>query len=350
MSGGQKLVSNGFGYDDPYGNLLIWVTIGGRRESSSWPSISVVNLTLVVTTYQKDCLKPGPGFQRCASGRRCIWKHYFCDRHFNCPMDIIPADEDGCTYKPEGSEHTTSTPGAGDVNYDGSLNAVSLTLIIVCSALVLLLILILLVRYRRIRKCCASVSASANSSCELPEQHQHQPRSLVELNRQRHLRETESNIYLPLTTFLDQPMHQGGQQPQPQPHQYPQGHQQTTEVSRGRGLPPPEEPPPAYDDLFPENHVQVAAHAPEVQVQVLDRRSTRRNVDPGPDVVQVVENAEAERDRLVAVQETHEAHANNGDTTNTGETTNAATVPETSQPRLDSVDAGDNGTEEVIST
>ena len=332
MSGGQNLVSNGFAYDDPRGDLLIWVTIGGRRETPSWPSISVVNLTLVVTTYQKDCQKPAPGFLRCASGRRCIWKHYFCDQHFNCPKDLIPADEDGCTYKEEGSEHTTLSPGSGGMNHDDSLNAVSLTLIIVASALVLLLTLILLVRYRRIRKCCASVSASTNSSCELPEQHQ--PRSLAELNRQRHMRETESNIYLPLTTFLDQPMQQESQQqhqvqhPQlpaysqgdPHPHLQQERQQATMEV--GRGLPPPEEPPPAYDDLFPaENHTQTLP-----EIRVLDRSSSspaRRSAEP--DVVQRERGVDemAERDNL------REQGTSSDSDDNAGEATSAiaATTP-----------------------
>ena len=60
---GQKQVNQGFAYDDPYGNLLIWVSLGGRKETTFWPHISVVNLTMVVTAYQKNCKKPGVNFR-----------------------------------------------------------------------------------------------------------------------------------------------------------------------------------------------------------------------------------------------------------------------------------------------
>ena len=104
----------GYAYDDPYGNLLVWVNVGGRRQTTNWPQISVVNLTLVVTSYQKDCRRPKTNFRHCGDRRKCVLKHYFCDRHINCGTDVIPADEEGCVYDgPGGLEHTTLSPGSG---------------------------------------------------------------------------------------------------------------------------------------------------------------------------------------------------------------------------------------------
>merc|ERR1719188_2448075 len=101
-------------YDDPYGNLLVWVSVGGRRQTKNWPQISVVNLTLVVTSYRKDCNRPPPNFRHCGDRSKCVLKNYFCDRHVNCAGDVIPADEEGCVFAgggPGGLEHTTLSPG-----------------------------------------------------------------------------------------------------------------------------------------------------------------------------------------------------------------------------------------------
>ena len=75
---GQRDVRKGFMYDDPHGNLLIWINLFGRKETAHWPAIYTVNLTLVITAYQLNCgvkkstnsllknvQRPGPGFQWC---------------------------------------------------------------------------------------------------------------------------------------------------------------------------------------------------------------------------------------------------------------------------------------------
>ena len=91
----------------------MWVSVGGRRQTKNWPQISVVNLTLVVTSYRKDCNRPPPNFRHCGDRSKCVLKNYFCDRHINCAGDVIPADEEGCVYGggPGGLEHTTLSPG-----------------------------------------------------------------------------------------------------------------------------------------------------------------------------------------------------------------------------------------------
>ena len=78
--------------------------------------------------------------------------------------------------------------------------------------------------------------------------------SLADLSSQRHLRPAEQNIYLPLTTFLEQPMRDGTQPPvQQQQQQIQEAYLIGAEVllETGGGSDYPEEPPPAYSELFP---------------------------------------------------------------------------------------------------
>ena len=41
---GESGAMNGERYDDPFGSLLIWINLSGRRKTSFWPEISSVNL------------------------------------------------------------------------------------------------------------------------------------------------------------------------------------------------------------------------------------------------------------------------------------------------------------------
>ena len=100
---------------------------------------------------------------------------------------------------------------------------------------------------------------SERNSCELPEG---VPQSLVQLSsqRQRNPNDSEQNVYLPLTTFLDQPIS----------HEF---NNATNEVGDTETLPTtsntatrerrqftpdfPEGPPPAYNDLFPDGFQQL---------------------------------------------------------------------------------------------
>ena len=49
---GKTNSSHGVFYDDPSGNLLIWIGLGGRGRTTNWNEISEVSLTLVITAYK----------------------------------------------------------------------------------------------------------------------------------------------------------------------------------------------------------------------------------------------------------------------------------------------------------
>ena len=52
VKNGKANSSQGIFYDDPTGNLLIWIGLGGRRRTTNWNEISEVSLTLIVTAYK----------------------------------------------------------------------------------------------------------------------------------------------------------------------------------------------------------------------------------------------------------------------------------------------------------
>ena len=55
VKNGKTNSSQGFFYDDPTGNLLIWISLGGRRKTTHWNEISEVSLTLIITAYKVTC-------------------------------------------------------------------------------------------------------------------------------------------------------------------------------------------------------------------------------------------------------------------------------------------------------
>ena len=99
---------------------------------------------------------------------------------------------------------------------------------------------------------------SERTSCELPEGG---PQSLVQLSSQRQRRpnDSEQNVYLPLTTFLDQPISPpatfaANEISQPE---IPATNENSTRQVRQFTPDFPEEPPPAYNDLFPDGFQQL---------------------------------------------------------------------------------------------
>ena len=162
----------GYAYDDPYGNLLVWVNVGGRRQTTNWPQISVVNLTLVVTSYQKDCKRPNPNFRHCGDRSKCVLKNYFCDRHINCGSDVIPADEEGCLYDgPGGLEHTTLSPGEGGGGSSGSgMGANTVTIAVTVVTAVFWMIVIGVCVFIRYVRGCKRLHARSGSGLDCPDQ------------------------------------------------------------------------------------------------------------------------------------------------------------------------------------
>jgi len=247
---GQRDVRKGFMYDDPHGNLLIWINLFGRKETSHWPAIYTVNLTLVITAYQLNCgvkkstnsllknvQRPGPGFQWCGKDPGpCISKDYFCDKRFNClafGQEQTPYDEISCQYE-ENSKETSLVVDKDDDDDDDakpspddlesmtnlnktSLNSISWILIGICSILGLLLILVLTLGCTKNAFCKRNSDADAAAAAVLHTNDCHQ-RDLADLSANRIV--TEENVYIPLETFH---------------HHQPQE----------------EAPPPSYDSLFP---------------------------------------------------------------------------------------------------
>lgn len=242
---GRKDATKGFTYDDPHGNLLVWVNMWGRKKTTHWPAIYKMNLTLVLTAYQSNCgvkktstslLKnvqpPGPGFASCGSDPgQCISKNYFCDKRFNCiNHDGVPKshDEADCQYAKDVEEENRKKSGDDDDDDDdddevlvdpGALNTISWVLIGICSMLGFLLVLILAVGCTKNSFCGRRHDQDCNSVDE--------PINLVELSANRPI--AEQNIYLPLEPI-------------------PAG-----QISNQTTL--PEEPPPAYHSLFPTDYV-----------------------------------------------------------------------------------------------
>lgn len=93
--------------------------------------------------------------------------------------------------------------------------------------------------------------------------------SLAELSTQRHLHPAEQNIYLPLTTFLEQPLRD-------QQHvQQQEGYFIGAEVLlEGAGFDYPEEPPPAYNELFPQNSADAETADPNRDQETSEMLST----------------------------------------------------------------------------
>ena len=99
---------------------------------------------------------------------------------------------------------------------------------------------------------------SERTSCELPEGG---PQSLVQLSSQRQRRpnDSEQNVYLPLTTFLDQPISPPATFAANENSQLyiPATNENSTRQVRQFTPDFPEEPPPAYNDLFPDGFQQL---------------------------------------------------------------------------------------------
>lgn len=255
----------GFTYDEPDGNLLIWLAMGPSYPSVNRESVKLTKLSVIVTAYLKrDHRADIANYRACGEGRRWIRKEYFCDKRVNCALDSDPADE-----RPTICRHLLSGDGgqAGDsdqpADWQPPLNLVSITLILVSVFVILVLALLLVARMRRARWCCFSVMR-AMESCELPERSVGlvRPSAGVVVNQRvpvgggssssallRHSGGGGAEPHHGETVYLPLAMHM-----EPRPAEHRSVGQIVLESGGGvlvRGSTPDTEPPPAYHDLFP---------------------------------------------------------------------------------------------------
>lgn len=201
----------GYSYDVSNGQLLVWVRLG------EWQGVEQVKLSMVVTQYRKKDSKDLTHYRACNSGAQWVSQEYFCDGRVNCAKDARPADESPHVCKEEGGvtgdqafPHSPSLPSGPP------LNLLSITLVLVSSAVLMFLFVILLFRLKMSRNCCR-INSSLPPDCELPDR-------AVRVG-------PISTIPPPTTTTM-----------------YLEASATTSLV---RGTTPDTEPPPAYQDLFP---------------------------------------------------------------------------------------------------
>ena len=192
---------------------------------------------------------PAPGFRSCGMDPGpCISKNYFCDNRFNCmnQNETSKMSEDEAHCQREGGVNDISTKdektkATADEQEEivvdpNSLNMISWILIGICSALGFFLIIILSIGCTRNSFCHRNTSNAFPDECS-----DHQPHlGIAELSAQPI--QTEPNIYLPLNTFRDDG---GGRNLETTTNE-----QVPTTATDAGGL--PEDPPPAYHVLFPE--------------------------------------------------------------------------------------------------
>jgi len=81
----------GYYYEEPNGQLLIWLKLGPYRPLPNRASLATARLSLVITPYRKNRPCRTCGFKQCDSESQWIRKEYFCDGRVNCRL---PTDEE----------------------------------------------------------------------------------------------------------------------------------------------------------------------------------------------------------------------------------------------------------------
>jgi len=246
-------------YEDPDGQLLIWLELGAARPPGP-PSLS-----LVITPYKKEpqlrgsgyceCSGPWQGHGRLLQAEQWIRCQYFCDGRVNCALDSLPADEADVSCQEKVVALPPRTGGglisSGTIreeeNAEGGLrrrkekpeqaiSELSIGSIIVLALLGLSLIACgILCTLKRCGPPTQGPSIVDNPNC--PEQ----ALSMVELVRLPP--QTEENIYCP-GPF-----------------------QATTTILPPSVSPSQEAPPPSYHDIFPPDYVPPHLQQPETPNQ-----------------------------------------------------------------------------------
>merc|ERR1712130_753482 len=232
-------------YEDPDGQLLIWLELGPARPPGP-PSLS-----LVITPYKKEpqlrgsgyceCSGPWQGHGRLLQAEQWIRCQYFCDGRVNCALDSLAADEaDISCQEKEDALHPRTGGGlisGGTIRENekgehSGISELSIGSIIVLALLGLSLIACgILCTLKRCGPPTQGPSIVDNPNC------QEQALSMVELVRLPP--QTEENIYCP-GPF-----------------------QATTTILPPSVSPSQEAPPPSYNDIFPPDYVPPHLQQPE---------------------------------------------------------------------------------------
>lgn len=201
-----------YSYDVSNGQLLVWVRLGRLDEVEA-------KLTLVITQYKKSTSEDLTKHRSCNSGSHWVSLEYFCDGRVNCAKDLSPADESPLICKEnenmiEDDSSTNSFPSGPP------LNLLSIILVLVAGAFIVFVLILLVIRLKVSSTCYHGRSSSSNhSDCELPEISARLPPLGTSSASP-----TAAIMYLESTSSLV------------------------------RGTTPDTEPPPAYQDLFPQGY------------------------------------------------------------------------------------------------
>jgi len=251
-------IKNDVKYEEPGGQLLIWLELGPARPPGP-PALS-----LVVTPYSKKRQLRQNGFCECmgpwesnlaptSTSEQWIRCQYFCDRRVNCALDRIPADEADISCQRHQSVPPPRTGGGlisggslvsqgeesmsvlRDETEDPKLSELSLFTMIVLGLLGLSLIACGILC--TLKRCGPSSSPRGPTSVENPNCPD-QALSMIELVRMPAV--TEENIYCP-APYQSVP--------------YPTEVDFPTTPSQTAISPSLEAPPPSYTDIFPPDYV-----------------------------------------------------------------------------------------------
>lgn len=253
-------------YEEPGGQLLIWLELGGARPPGP-PALSIVVTPYTKTRQQRqngfcECMGPwDTGPSPTVTTEQWIRCKYFCDGRVNCALDRTPADEADVSCQRQKSVPPPRTGGglisggslvsggeeelsvSKDTQLEPKFTELSLFTMIVLGLLGLSLIACgILCTLKR----CGPPAPRGPATVENPNCPE-QALSMIELVRMPAV--TEENIYCP-TPYQAIPF--------PTEVDFP------TSPSHTAASPTMEAPPPSYTDIFPPDYVPPDLRAAEI--------------------------------------------------------------------------------------
>jgi len=259
-------------YEDPGGQLLIWLELGEARPPGP-PALS-----LVVTPYSKErhsrqngfceCMGPSLPYQKSEATEQWIRCKYFCDGRVNCALDTTPADEADVSCQKQQSVPPPRTggglisggslvSGAGGledelfISEDKQLDSAKFTELSLFTMIVLGFIGLSLIACGilcTLKRCGPSPDNRGPSTVDNPNCPE-QALSMIQLVRSPPV--TEENIYCP-TPY--------------QPIPFPLEVDLPASPSHTAVSPSMEAPPPSYTDIFPPDYVPPDLRPPPAEI------------------------------------------------------------------------------------